>query len=37
MEIINHSNGMRAQLNFKAAGWFGKDLHRLDGFIFAKE
>lgn len=37
MEIVNHSNGLRAALEFKAAGWFGKDLNRLDGFIYAKE
>jgi hypothetical protein len=37
MEIINHSNGMRASLNFKAAGWFGRDLHRVEGFITAKD
>lgn len=33
MEIINHKNKMKSSLNFKAAGWFGRDLHRLDGFI----
>ncbi|XP_054157908.1 oxysterol-binding protein-related protein 1-like [Oppia nitens] len=33
MEVVNQSNGMRTQLNFKPAGWFGKDLHRFDGFI----
>lgn len=33
LEVINHTNGVRAQFEFKRAGWFGKDLHRFDGFI----
>jgi hypothetical protein len=33
MEVTNQTNGLKASLNFKAAGWFGKDLHRFDGFI----
>lgn len=33
MEIVNHTNRMKSSLNFKAAGWFGRDLHRLEGFI----
>ena len=33
MEIVNHTNKMKSSLNFKAAGWFGRDLHRLEGFI----
>ncbi|RWS28289.1 oxysterol-binding protein-related protein 1-like protein [Leptotrombidium deliense] len=37
MEIINHSNGFKANLNFKPAGWFGKDLHRVEGFITSKD
>lgn len=24
LEITNHSSGLKAQMNFKAAGWFGK-------------
>ena len=35
MEVTNQTNGMKAQLNFKAAGWWGKDLHRFDGFILS--
>ncbi|CAG2121445.1 unnamed protein product, partial [Medioppia subpectinata] len=35
MEVTNQTNGMRTQLNFKPAGWFGKDLHRFDGFIYS--
>ncbi|RWS09473.1 oxysterol-binding protein-related protein 1-like protein [Dinothrombium tinctorium] len=37
MEIINHANGLRAVLNFKPAGWFGKDLHRVEGFILSRD
>ncbi|GFW50596.1 oxysterol-binding protein-related protein 1 [Trichonephila clavipes] len=33
MEIHCHTNGLTAQLNFKSAGWFGRDLHRIEGFI----
>lgn len=33
MEIVNHKNKLKSCLNFKAAGWFGRDLHRIDGFI----
>jgi hypothetical protein len=34
MEIINHSCNVKAVINFKSAGWFGRDLNRVDGFIF---
>lgn len=37
MEIVNHTNKMKSSLNFKAAGWFGRDLHRLEGFITDEE
>ncbi|XP_069689712.1 oxysterol-binding protein-related protein 1 isoform X2 [Periplaneta americana] len=33
MEVINHITGHRAVLTFKPAGWFSKDLHRVEGFI----
>nr|CAH0108092.1 unnamed protein product [Daphnia galeata] len=33
MEIVNHSNGYRCELNFKPAGWYCRDLHRVEGFI----
>lgn len=36
MEIVNHSTGHTAHLNFKPAGWFSKDLHRVEGFILDK-
>jgi hypothetical protein len=36
MEVVEETNGLRASLNFRAAGWFGKDLHRFDGFIYSK-
>ncbi|CAH1773644.1 unnamed protein product [Owenia fusiformis] len=37
MEIQNHSNGMKSVLNFKQGGWFGKDLHKIEGFIYDKD
>ncbi|KFM76564.1 hypothetical protein X975_15811, partial [Stegodyphus mimosarum] len=33
MEIHCHTTNLTAQLNFKPAGWFGRDLHRIEGFI----
>ncbi|XP_059473357.1 oxysterol-binding protein-related protein 2 isoform X3 [Neocloeon triangulifer] len=33
MEIVNHRTGHRACLTFKPAGWFSKELHRVEGFI----
>ncbi|XP_057377919.1 oxysterol-binding protein-related protein 1-like isoform X1 [Daphnia carinata] len=33
MEIVNHANGYRCELNFKPAGWYCKDLHRVEGFV----
>ncbi|KAL1123280.1 hypothetical protein AAG570_002366 [Ranatra chinensis] len=36
MEIVNHSTGHKAILTFKPAGWFSKDLHRVEGFIMDK-
>ncbi|KAI1290445.1 Oxysterol-binding protein-related protein 1 [Halotydeus destructor] len=37
MEIINNSIGLRSSINFKAAGWFGRDLHRVEGFVYAND
>lgn len=37
MQISCHKTGLKAILNFKAAGWFGKDLHKFDGFISDKK
>lgn len=36
MEIINHSTGHKAHLNFKPAGWNSKDLHHVEGYITDK-
>ncbi|CAB3386943.1 Hypothetical predicted protein [Cloeon dipterum] len=33
MEIVNHRTGHRATLTFKPAGWFSKELHRVEGYI----
>lgn len=33
MDIINHKTGHRCELSFKPAGWFSRDLHRIEGFI----
>jgi len=37
MEVINHKTGHKAVLNFKPSGWFGKELHRIDGYIMDKQ
>ncbi|PSN35281.1 Oxysterol-binding protein-related protein 2 [Blattella germanica] len=37
MEVVNHNTGLRAILTFKPAGWFSKDLHRVEGFIVDKQ
>ncbi|XP_052761403.1 oxysterol-binding protein-related protein 1-like [Mya arenaria] len=34
MEIVNHKTKHKAVLNFKQGGWFGKDLHKVEGFIY---
>lgn len=34
MEITNHNTKHKAVLNFKQGGWFGKDLHKIEGFIY---
>ena len=37
MEVVNHTTKMKAVLNFKPSGWFGKDLHKVEGYLFDKE
>ncbi|XP_076063131.1 oxysterol-binding protein-related protein 1-like isoform X2 [Oratosquilla oratoria] len=36
MEIVSHTTGLKCVLTFKTAGWFSKDLHRVEGFIIDK-
>ncbi|XP_063056952.1 oxysterol-binding protein-related protein 1 isoform X4 [Engraulis encrasicolus] len=36
MEIINHQTGERCHLNFKPCGLFGKELHKVEGYILDK-
>lgn len=36
MEIVNVATGHKAVLTFKPAGWFSKDLHRVEGYIMDK-
>ncbi|XP_065284033.1 oxysterol-binding protein-related protein 1-like [Dermacentor albipictus] len=36
MEIVCQKSGLTSSLTFKQAGWFYKDLHRIEGFIFDK-
>ncbi|XP_056271467.1 oxysterol-binding protein-related protein 1 isoform X2 [Pseudoliparis swirei] len=33
MEVVNHRTGERCCLNFKPCGLFGKELHKVEGFI----
>ncbi|KAG9474562.1 hypothetical protein GDO78_004710 [Eleutherodactylus coqui] len=37
VEIINHSTGDKCVLNFKPCGLFGKELHRVEGYIQDKK
>jgi Oxysterol-binding protein len=34
MEITNHKTNFKAVVNFKPCGWFGKDIHKLEGYLF---
>lgn len=36
MNITNHRTGDKCTLLFKPAGWFSKELHRLEGFVYDK-
>ncbi|KAM6963326.1 oxysterol-binding protein-related protein 1 [Aplochiton taeniatus] len=36
MEVINHTTGERCCLNFKPCGLFGKELHKVEGYILDK-
>uniref|UniRef100_A0AAR2JJ44 Oxysterol-binding protein n=1 Tax=Pygocentrus nattereri TaxID=42514 RepID=A0AAR2JJ44_PYGNA len=33
VEIVNHSTGDKCVLNFKPCGMFGKELHRVEGYV----
>ena len=37
MEIVNHKTKHKSVVNFKPCGWFGKDLHVIDGGVYDKE
>lgn len=37
MEVVNNQTGLKAVLTFKPAGWAGKDLHHVEGFIVDKK
>lgn len=37
MEITNHKTGHQAVLNFKPSGWFGRDLHKIEGYICSQD
>uniref|UniRef100_A0A8C6PGF5 Oxysterol-binding protein n=1 Tax=Nothobranchius furzeri TaxID=105023 RepID=A0A8C6PGF5_NOTFU len=36
VELINHRTGEKCCLNFKPCGLFGKELHKVEGYIFDK-
>lgn len=33
MEVMNHMTMNKAILNFRPCGWFGRDLHKIEGFL----
>eukprot|EP00058_Branchiostoma_floridae_P002494 XP_002587982.1 hypothetical protein BRAFLDRAFT_88961 [Branchiostoma floridae] len=37
MEVKNHNTAERVILNFRPSGWFGKELHKIDGYVYDKE
>ncbi|CAE1172054.1 OSBPL1_2 [Acanthosepion pharaonis] len=34
MEVLNHKTKHKAVLTFKQNGWFGRDLHKVEGYIY---
>jgi len=34
MEVLNHKSKHKAVLTFKQNGWFGRDLHKVEGYIY---
>ncbi|XP_063075420.1 oxysterol-binding protein-related protein 1-like [Engraulis encrasicolus] len=36
VEVINHKTGEKCCLNFKSCGIFGKELHKVEGYIYDK-
>ncbi|KAK3545931.1 hypothetical protein QTP70_016970 [Hemibagrus guttatus] len=36
VEVINHKTGEKCSLTFKSCGLFGKELHKVEGYIFDK-
>jgi len=34
MEVTNHMTKYKSVLNFLPCGWFGKDLHKIEGFLY---
>jgi hypothetical protein len=36
MEVISHTNKMKAVINFKPYSWTSKELHKVEGFIYDK-
>lgn len=34
MEVTNHKNNFKSVLNFRTCGWFGKDLHKVEGYMY---
>ncbi|KAK7485627.1 hypothetical protein BaRGS_00023076 [Batillaria attramentaria] len=37
MEILCHSSKLKTVLNFKQCGWFGKELNKVEGFIYSPQ
>jgi hypothetical protein len=34
MEVTNHMSKWKTVLNFRSSGWFGRDLHKIEGFLY---
>ncbi len=34
MEVVNHTNKMKAIIHFKPYSWSTKELHKVEGYIY---
>ena len=37
LEVTNHKSLQKSVVSFKACGWFGNDLHKVEGFLFDRQ
>ena len=37
MEVTNIKHKLKSVLNFKSSGWFGRDLHKVEGYLYDRK